>query len=296
MPTGLQSSKLTISSNKKLTELVEKIESRITHPKPSVKQAEILPLWFDEDRAIPNHLARSSLFAPIARNKRELMDGVKIASRKDVKIYFSGKQLDEADCDVWMHTLHLIRMLPVGVDVEINRASFLRDLGRSKGTSGYVWLHKAFERLAFAMVTIETDKYKIGGTVETEVFHLIQSFHHKPREDSYRVSLDPRIHKLFSNKEFSLIDWQKRMQICRRTDMAKYMQRLIATDRAAIQRYALVDIKERMVYESPMNKFKEAISEALEELVRVGIITSSKFEESTRGREQVKLVRSGGVA
>ena len=51
-----------------------------------------LPLWPDLERAIPNHLARSSLFAPISRGARKTHDRAEIASREDVKIMFTGKQ------------------------------------------------------------------------------------------------------------------------------------------------------------------------------------------------------------
>ena len=48
-------------------------------PMPSQDQKQ-LPLWPDLERAIPNHLARSSLFAPISRGARKTHDRAEIAS------------------------------------------------------------------------------------------------------------------------------------------------------------------------------------------------------------------------
>jgi hypothetical protein len=107
--------------------------------KPEISNsANQLPLWADFERAIPNHLARSSLFAPIARGKRKMLDNVELASPNGVQITYSGHQLDMGDCDVFMQALHEIRLAPLGERVRINRAAFLRGMGRSgHGTSNY---------------------------------------------------------------------------------------------------------------------------------------------------------------
>lgn len=57
-------------------------------------------------RAMPNHLARSSLFAPVARGRKKMHMDVVLVSRADAVIKFSGEQLDEAQADVWMQAMH----------------------------------------------------------------------------------------------------------------------------------------------------------------------------------------------
>ena len=81
-------------------------------------------------RAMPNHIARSSLFAPVARGRRRLHDGTLLQSRGDAEIRFSGKQLDEAQADVWMQAMKVAQCQPLGEAVTINRAEFLREIGR----------------------------------------------------------------------------------------------------------------------------------------------------------------------
>ena len=134
--------------DQKVKDSEEKIKAR--------QKAEViqLPLWQTVERAIPNHIARSSLFAPIARGRRKFHDKEALVSRADVKIYFTGKQLDEADCDVWMQLLHIANQYPLGEPVPINRAEALRSIGRNTGNNDYLWLHESIRRLHLASIEI----------------------------------------------------------------------------------------------------------------------------------------------
>lgn len=248
-------------------------------PKP-VQQ---LPLWPELERAIPNHLARSSLFAPIGQGRRKQHDRTEIASREDVKILFTGKQLDMADCDVFMQALFEAHRAPLGEKVVIQRAAFLRAIGRSNGKSDYEWLHEAFRRLFLGAIEIEAkNKYKIGGTPKSSGLHLLNAFDFDPEIEAYYIKFDPRILQLFHNKEYALIDWDKRKLFERRVDMAKWLQNYLASHAPGVHRISLKMLKEWMDYSSPMRKFKEALEEALSELERLEIISKPSIGNSTR--------------
>jgi hypothetical protein len=96
---------------------------------------------------------------------------------------------------------------------------------------------------------------------------------------------------LFSNREFALICWEKRFQISKQVDMAKWLQCLIATSDNKTQRYLLEDLKERMQYSSPQRKFREAVRAALDELKRLHIINRPRIETNRAGKEQVVFER-----
>lgn len=252
------------------------------------KKAEVvhLPLWGEVERAIPNHIARSSLFAPIARGRRKQHRNSVLVSRSDATILFSGEQLDEADCDVWMQALHEARQVPLGQPVIINRAAFLRAIGRPKSAQSYRWLHASFDRLSFGMLSIQTKKYEIGTTPKGRLIHPINGFDHDPETDTYELHVDPRILVMFTDAEFALVDWEKRLMIANRVDLAKRLQRLVVTSNDRIQRYSMEYLKEVCCYDSPMRKFKEALTEAMEELERLNIIKNSSFKTSSKGKEQ----------
>ena len=185
-------------------------------------------------RAMPNHIARSSLFAPVARGRRKLHDGTILQSRGDAEIRFSGKQLDEAQADVWMQAMKEAQRQPLGEAVTINRAEFLREIGREKSGQAYKWLHRTMQDLAFAMLVIEVmkadgkPKLSIG---KTRALHLIAGFDYDEDSEEYTLTIDPRWHTMYGNREFALIDWQKRREFGRNQDMAKTLQRLVGSPR-----------------------------------------------------------------
>lgn len=243
-------------------------------------------------RAMPNHIARSSLFAPVARGRRKMHDGTLLCSRGDAEIRFWGKQLDEAQADVWMQAMKEAQRQPLGTPVVINRAEFLRAIGRTTQGENYKWLHRTMKDLAFAMLVIEVKradgqtKFSIG---KTRAIHLIAGFDYNEETEEYTLTIDPRWHVMYGNREFALIDWAKRMQIGRNQDMAKSLQRLIATSSNPVQRYALDWLKDKMEYASPMRKFREALIAACKELERLEIIAAHKIEDSAKGKPQLAL-------
>lgn len=243
-------------------------------------------------RAMPNHIARSSLFAPVARGRRKMHDGTILQSRGDAEIRFSGKQLDEAQADVWMQAMKEAQRQPLGTPVVINRAEFLRAIGREKSGQAYKWLHRTMQDLALAMLVIEVKKadgkpkLSIG---KTRALHLIAGFDYDEASEEYTLTIDPRWHAMYGNREFALIDWEKRREFGRNQDMAKTLQRLVATSSNPVQRYALDWLKAKMEYGGRMRDFRDALARACAELERLEIITAHKIEDSTKGKPQLAL-------
>lgn len=243
-------------------------------------------------RAMPNHIARSSLFAPVARGRRKLHDSTILQSRGDAEIRFSGKQLDEAQADVWMQAMKEAQRQPLGETVTINRAEFLREIGREKSGQAYKWLHRTMQDLAFAMLVIEVTKadgkpkLSIG---KTRALHLVAGFDYDEDSEEYTLTIDSRWHAMYGNREFALIDWEKRREFGRNQDMAKTLQRLVATSSNPVQRYALDWLKDKMEYSGRLRDFRDALARACAELERLEIITAHKIEDSTKGKPQLAL-------
>jgi hypothetical protein len=243
-------------------------------------------------RAMPNHIARSSLFAPVARGRKKMHKDTVLQSRGDAVIKFWGEQLDEAQADVWMQAMQEAQRQPLGTSVTINRAEFLREIGRQTGNYEYKWLHRTMQALAFAMLVIEVTKadgkpkLSIG---RTRALHLIAGFDYDEATEEYKLTIDPRWHAMYQNREFALIDWEKRREFGRNQDMAKTLQRLVATSSNQVQRYALDWLKAKMEYSGRLRDFREALSRACAELERLNIIAAHKIEDSTKGKAQLAL-------
>jgi hypothetical protein len=286
------------TEEQKIAEMMERCKERAGTIKPDeLSEKYKSPYWDEKYRAIPNHLTRSCLFAPTARGKRKMHDGTVLASRSDVKITFSGKQLDEADRDVFLQALHEGQQGGFGVYVPINCAKFLKSIGRSTGKNDYLWLFESFTRLTFGLLAIETKKYKIGNiekarkTGKSDLLHLIAGFEYDPEEGTYKLLLDPRILIMFRGHEFALVDWEKRMQIEKKVDMVKWLQCLISSNEKGLQKYSLDDLKSWMDYEGRLRDFKKYLEESIKELERLEIITKGKIALNSKKKEQVSWIR-----
>lgn len=248
-------------------------------------------------RAMPNHIARSSLFAPVARGRKRMHKDTVLQSRGDAVIKFWGEQLDEAQADVWMQAMKEAQRQPLGEAVTINRADFLREIGRQTGNYEYKWLHRTMQALAFAMLVIEVTKddgkpkLSIG---KTRALHMIEGFDYDDEAEAYTLRIDPRWHAMYGNREFALIDWEKRREFGRNQDMAKSLQRLISTSSDVVQRFSLEYLKGRAQSAGRMRDFRDALEKAMRELERLGIIAGGRIEKSTKGKEQAVWTKLGG--
>src|SRR3546814_2840681 len=94
---------------------------------------------------------------------------------------------------------------------------------------------------------------------------MIEGFDYDDHTEAYTLRIDPRWHAMYCNREFALIDWDKRREFGRNQDMAKTLQRLVATSSDRVQRYALDGLKAKMEYTSPLRKFRDALGLACTE-------------------------------
>jgi len=248
---------------------------------------------FDEDMAaMPNHINRSSLFAPVARGRRKMHYETVMVTRADCVLEYTGQQLDEADADLMMALIWFAQNHPLGARVPLNRYEVLTKIGRSSGQSDYDWLHRRLKALRSATMFLEARKpdgstrYKVGGMVS---FNLVKELAGFEDDGSYEYTLDPRWVQLFGNREYSLCDFNKRLLIGRGQDMAKTLQRLIATSSSQVQRYSLDWMQAKMEYSGRRRDFKDALMRAVQELQRLKILDGGRIEDSTRRESQIVL-------
>ena len=122
-----------------------------------------------------------------------------------------------------------------------------------------------------------------------ESFSIVKDLNYDDKSEIYTYTLDPRWVVMFGNREYSLLNWEKRMCIGRGLDMAKTLQRLVATSADPVQRYALDGLKAQMAYTGRMRDFQVAISSAVRELERLVIVVKGSIEDSTKGKPQLVL-------
>lgn len=234
-----------------------------------------LPLWPELARAMPNHIARSQLFAPIKRGSRKSYFKEQLASREDVVICYTGKQLDMADQDVFLQALQLFRGRSVlERSVVVNRAEFLKSIGKSTGKSDYVWLDDSMHRLKTGTLSCQTKKKKIEMSLVTE-------WARDDETGEIRIEMSPNLRAFFESNEYGYVNWPHRMAIEKKVDLAKWLQTYFSAHGKGAQKHRIETIKHLCGSATRINDFVDDVEEALEELVRVKEIANLRITDRT---------------
>lgn len=278
---------------KKAAEASEREAQRIEEEESKPRQM-FLPGMDEFMRALPNPISDSSLFAPVARGVKKMHAGAVLASRLNTTLTYWGVQLNELHADITMQLLweQQRQGVAVGEMVTLNRSAFMKLLGWGNSGREYKRFHRYMLELTGAMLVIESkktngaSKYHIGAT---KTFRILDNFECDEGGENYRFRLDPRWVVMFGNREYALLDWAKRVQIGAGQDLAKALQRLLATSADPVQRYGLEGLKAKMQYGGRMRDFRDSLVRACGELERLEIITASKIETSTKGKPQLAV-------
>ena len=229
-----------------------------------------LPLWPEPKRGAPNAALRSALFAAIQGKGRRYMDREVLAAQRGVTVRFTGKQLDQADLDVWEQTLHLARTQALGTRCRFTEKGFLKALGRQSGKSGRDWLRSVFARLAGAVVELTQDRRTYGGT-------LLEFYRD---EDTGRTVLEinPKLAPFFGPTRWTQIDWEQRQQL-RAKPLALWLHGFYASHAAP---HALsVEYLHKLSGSQTKQlwKFKQNLTQALRDLEAVGAIKAFEIRD-----------------
>ena len=187
-----------------LMEFSKKMQQREAQEQRGPAKVIQLPLWPEAKRGAPNAVLRGALFAAVHKDRR-YMDRELLAAQRGITIRFTGKQLDQADLDVWEQALHLVRRQALGTRCRFTEKGFLKALGRQSGKSGRDWLRSAFARLAGAVVELTQDGRTYGGT-------LLEFYRD---EDTGRTVLEinPKLAPFFGPTRWTQIDWEQRQRL-----------------------------------------------------------------------------------
>lgn len=246
-------------------------------------QLELFPEWDDSQAAMPNSISRSALFACVHPGRRKWHDTTLIASRKDVTIEYTGKQLDIGDADVYLQVIRTIERLELETDIQIFPYAFLREMGRNTGKTDKLWLDNAFDRLTTGTVTIHVPgKYKAK-------LHLVDLYIHDEDTDSYYLRVSKEAVKLFKDEHFALIDWDARKEL--KLPLSRWLQTYAASNLAGVpQIISFAKLKDWCGQgRRRMDHFIKALEKAVKELENAGIITDVTFNKKGKKLSYIAL-------
>ena len=158
-----------------------------------------LPLWPEAKRGAPNAVLRGALFAAVHKDRRYLESEL-LAAQDGITVRFTGKQLDQADLDVWEQALHLARTQALGTECHFTAHGFLKALDRSTGKRDHKWLSSTFARLGATWVEISDGRRTYLGS-------LIERGVRDEDTGRYVLEINPQLARFFSPTRWTQIDW-----------------------------------------------------------------------------------------
>jgi TrfA protein len=191
---------------------------------PSSAKIIQFPLFPEATRPVSNDMARSALFSCVQGKDRIFIKDALLATVDGVEIRFTGEQLNQDDHDLLMQLIFMAREKPVGAWVTIPAHAILKALCRQVGGKQHRALRADIFRLAAGTVSIRIARDRI----EVTGHHLLAKAaqHEDSRYWVYR--LDPDLAFLYGGESYTLIDWDKRLNL-KGKDLARWLQLYLAT-------------------------------------------------------------------
>ena len=236
------------------------------------RQIALFPFFPDQAAAIPTHIAKSGVFSyesTTELNEIYFKDVILYQSTNNV-LKFSGFHLSQTEADIFMCVLRLIKGRMVGEDgkVTITKAELLRQLGWVDSGSNYAKLLASFKRLSESQFYLETTQDDDSASKESLPLKLF-SFNQK--KDHVILWIPEESLPMFDN--ISYLNWEARKRINHRQGLAKSIQLFAAAyKQGANRKIILDDLKAKVGYKSPRDKFIKSLEKAFSELERYGIL------------------------
>lgn len=164
----------------------------------------------NSQRAIPNDVARSSLFT--ARNKREprrnLTQEKLFHLHEGVSVLYTGIELRAADDEIiWLQILHYAKSVPLGSPFEFTVKQLVADAGWSKNGAYYDNARKCISRLRANEVLIANEKAYGVSVPMSLIENYVLVNDGDGSANRYRVWIHPGMIVLFAGNTFTNHSW-----------------------------------------------------------------------------------------
>lgn len=181
---------------------------------------QVLPLWDDMRRAVPNPFLRSGLFGMAATSKRRFMNGEQVASLANFDIRYKGEELLQEDLTVWMSLINLARRQRVADAVFFTGYELIQDMGWRLHSESYERAKLCIERLKANSLKVlsKTGDEAYAGSLIREFAYAKASGGRRSKLDDqadhkWMVRFEPRIANLFMQSDATLLWWEQRKEI-----------------------------------------------------------------------------------
>jgi hypothetical protein len=229
-----------------------------------------------------NELARTPLFAPTKRGRRKIHDMTTLPSPEGISLWYFGKQLDVGDQDTYLTAIMLAKGQPPDTPIKINRAEFLKLMGKNQSGFAYKLLQQSFTRVSTGRLFYDTPKEE-GSTP------LLGPLRYDKETEEYFFTIPKESLRAFGFQAFGYVDMEKRRMISgKNTELAKWLQCYAVSHQKGEHKIGVDNLKAWSGFEGRTRQFRANLIEALAVLVRVGILDAWEFYEDDK---KVKWIR-----
>lgn len=167
---------------------------------------ESIPSVSEQKRVVPNAILRSSLFGVVAKGNRKYEENVLKATVQGLTVKFTGKQLDQADLDVYLECVRRCAKRPLGELVRFSIYEFLKSIGRNTGKSDHEWVKLCFTRLFVCGVELGDGRFFYEG-------HLINEKYRDEKTGEFVIALNPKIACFFTGEAWTGLSLEERIKL-----------------------------------------------------------------------------------
>jgi hypothetical protein len=189
---------------------------------PKCHEEEKQELWPSNTAGVPSSMLRSALFGIVEKGKRDYIKHKKIASLKNITIFYTGEQLDQSDLDVYDGILEIIRATG-STRAQFTTNHLLAMIGRSSGRAQYEWLRGSIRRLLGALVEITCSSQAYTGS-------LLDEWIRDEQTQQNVVTINKNIFSLYAGGSWTTLKREDR-QALRGKQLALWLQAFYSTHR-----------------------------------------------------------------
>lgn len=252
----------------------------VTMPDDRERVGAQLAFWPEDTAAVPTELTRVSLFGLPSdkRGPRPMLDDVKLPSRSDITIRYTGKALSAKDETAYYAALRIGRGIAMGQRIYLNKADLLRENGLARNGQNWDALAARYDRLSKSELTI--DLLRQGKPIHMTTGML--KWGYQMDANGVYIRLDPDSAPLFENLAYQ--PWEVRLAL--KSDMAARLLTYVSGHQQGKPHWVPLDsLRQWVGFAGRLRDFRVGCESALKELEEKGILVKdkSKIDRAANG-------------
>lgn len=252
-----------------------------------------LPTWPEDLRGMPNEMIRSSFVTARKSGPRANLQGVVIATNAGRTMTYWGEELRKKDEDVLLEIYHRARGQPLGTPIVAQPKDFLTSMRWPDSGRSYQELYECLERIQRVSIHFRRDEDGSGKDYEIVQGSLLSKLRIQHYESAglreIEVTVNPATRDLWTVYHYTLIDFDIRWRLT--GSLAPFMHRYYSSHKLPYPVTIAYLHKLCASGTEDLARFKQALGEALQQLVDVGFLRGFYFDSATK----VHVVRANDV-